>query len=185
MLLENSHFGRSVDYNQLLFGMNFFKNRHVVAAMIVAPLLAIFTYFSVDFLIREKPRRAQAGQAYPLVAKSNCRFSSGECSIENASFRSTLKVERNTGRLLLTTSHPLQSATVGFISADGVESLPSEMTALDKQHNLWQLPLPSNTNSESVARIALRVNDVLYFAETSMQFINYKTTFDRDFRENN
>ena len=42
--------------------MPFYKNKHVVVAMLVAPVLALIGYFSVDALVAEKPHAAQAGE---------------------------------------------------------------------------------------------------------------------------
>lgn len=153
--------------------------------MIVAPILAVLAYFAVDFLVKEKPHVAVAGQAYPLLAQSNCRFTSGECNLENASFKSKLKIASDKQSLTLTSSHPLQSATLGFVNQDGSETEPDQMIALDDTNTAWQLALPSDAASDTLARLALQANDAFYFAETSMQFIDYKTTFEKDFRKTN
>lgn len=164
--------------------MRFYKNKHVVTAMIIAPLLAVLAYFGVDMMVKEQPHVAAAGQAYPLLAKSNCRFSSGKCDLENASFNSQLSVEDEHRLLKLVSSHALQNATVGFIDADGNEISPANMQALDNTNRSWQLELPSNLDSDSLARVALTANDAFYFAETTMRFSAYETTFDKDFRKN-
>jgi len=164
--------------------MSFFKNKHVITAMIVSPILAVLAYFAVDLVVKEKPHVAAAGQAYPLVAKSNCRFTSGKCDLENASFKSQLSVDDKQRVLKLTSSHALQKAAVGFIAEDGTEILPASMSPIDNTNTSWQLELPSNANSDSLARVALIANDAFYFAETTMQFSAYETTFDKDFRKN-
>jgi len=153
--------------------------------MIVAPLLALLAYFAVDLMVKEKPRIAVAGQAYPMVAKSNCRFTSGECNLENASFISQLSVDADSNMLKLTSSHALQNATIGFVYKDGAEVLPAGMHALDDTNRLWQLAMPINARDDTIARIALQANNAFYFAETGMQFVTYKTTYDKNFRANN
>jgi len=164
--------------------MSFFKNKHVITAMIVSPILAVLAYFAVDLVVKEKPHVAAAGQAYPLVAKSNCRFTSGKCDLENASFKSQLSVDDKQRVLKLTSSHALEKAAVGFVAEDGTEILPARMSPIDNTNTSWRLELPSNANSDSLARVALIANDVFYFAETTMQFSAYETTFDKDFRKN-
>ena len=165
--------------------MTFFKNKHVITAMIVAPILAVLTYFAVDFLVKENPHVAVAGNAYPLIAKSNCRFTSGQCSLENASFRTRLEIAADKKSITLTSSHALQSATVGFVDTDGIETQPNQMLAINQGNTAWELLLPANTTGDTIARVALQANDAFYFAETSMQFIEYQTSFDKDFRQNN
>ena len=64
-----------------------FKNKHVVIAMLVAPVLAIMAWFAVDYFVGERPHAATPGSAYTLVAKSNCRYASGQCDLENADFK--------------------------------------------------------------------------------------------------
>ena len=49
------------------------KDKHVVMAMIVAPILAIFAWVGVDYIVAEKAQPAEPGSMYPLVARSNCR----------------------------------------------------------------------------------------------------------------
>ena len=51
--------------------MSFLKNKHVITAMMVAPLLAVASYFMVDLVVQEPALEPVAGQAYHLIAKSN------------------------------------------------------------------------------------------------------------------
>ena len=68
-----------------------FTNKHVVVAMLVAPILAILAWYSIDYFLAEKPHAALPGAAYALIAKSNCRYDSGECDLENGDFKLTLR----------------------------------------------------------------------------------------------
>jgi len=77
--------------------MSFFKNKHVITAMIVAPILAIVSYYAVDLMVKEQPKAAVEGQAYKLIAKSNCRYSSGACDLVNGDFKSTVTVAQGAG----------------------------------------------------------------------------------------
>ena len=49
------------------------KNKHVLIATLMAPVLALIAYFGVNALVGEKPHAAEAGQSYVLVEKPNCR----------------------------------------------------------------------------------------------------------------
>ncbi len=162
--------------------MSVFKNKHVVTAMIVAPLLAVMSYFAVDMLVKEQPQVAQAGQAYKLVAKSNCRYSSGQCDLHNASFKSTLMVDPQSNLLKINASHALQNATIGFVDSQGNEVQPVELIVTNSANTEWQMALPSTINQSSLARVVLRANNALYYVETNMTFVDYKTGFERDFR---
>ena len=66
--------------------MSTFKNKHLVVAMLVAPILAILAWYAIDVLVGEKPRPAEEGQSYPLAEKPNCRYGSGACGLKNADF---------------------------------------------------------------------------------------------------
>ena len=160
----------------------FLKNRHVVTAMIVAPLLAVIAWFAVDRLVAERPHVAREGRAYPLIARSDCRYTSGQCSLENASFKSTLRYDQAGGTLSLKSSHALQNATIGFVTAAGHENPPRAMNATDASRQSWRLPVRRDLDPKTLARIALRANNAYYFAETQMVFIEYQTGFGKDFR---
>jgi hypothetical protein len=165
--------------------MSFFKNKHVVTAMIVAPILAIASYYLVDLLVREQPQAAVAGQAYPLIAKSNCRYTSGRCDLENANFKSSLTlVSADTGQQLqLTSNHPLEQAQAGFVMENGDEIAPVKLTQLDATATHWGMPIVDAMAPETTIRVALRAQGTHYFAETSMAFGDYQTTFNKDFRK--
>lgn len=158
---------------------------HVVTAMIVSPILAVLSYLFIDYLLGERPHKAIAGKAYPMLVKSNCRFESGECHLENTSFKVKLKVEQreNNSLLLLDSSHVLQNVTIGFVDKDIAVSEPSNMLATNQQYDQWSIPLPVSVGSQSIARLALQVNNTFYYAETPMIFSEYKTVFNKDFRK--
>ena len=57
--------------------MKFLKNKHLLTASLVAPILALMSYFAIDALVGETPHAAEEGQSYQLVEKQNCRYNSG------------------------------------------------------------------------------------------------------------
>ncbi len=91
-----------------------FTNKHVIIAMIVAPILAVLAWFAVGEFTGEQPKRAEPGQTYPLVEKSNCRYQSGACDLENGDFKLRLSLQDGvTGpEFLLTASHPLEGVVL-------------------------------------------------------------------------
>ena len=153
--------------------------------MIVAPILAISSYFLVDVLIKEKPSKALAGQSYQLIAKSNCRFKSGACDLENGDFKSTITISTSDGKqtLLLTANNSLQQAVVGFVTNDGQESGPYALSARDTSSKQWVTEFSVQADANTTLRIVLSANDAHYYSETSMGFSSYETSYNKDFRK--
>lgn len=167
--------------------MSFFKNKHVITAMIVAPVLAIGTYYMVDLAVKEKPQKAQAGGTYKLIAKSNCRFSSGSCDLVNGNFKSTVRVSQQAqGQTLsLSSSNTLQDVTIGFVSAEGKEIGPFKLQKEQPDGKKWNTKFEHLANANTTMRVVLVANDAHYYAETTMGFSTYETSFDKDFRKHN
>ena len=165
--------------------MSFFKNKHVITAMIVAPLLALATYYIIDLVVKESPQKAVAGNAYKLVAKSNCRFTSGTCDLVNGSFTSEIRVEQSGNKQLLrlTTSHELQNARIGFVTSNGEETNPVELIASDDSLKQWELYFNHSADANTAMRIALTADGAHYLAETTMTFGSYETSFGKDLRK--
>ena len=152
--------------------------------MIVAPILAILSYYLVDLIVKEKPSKAIAGQSYKLIAKSNCRFNSGACDLENGNFKSTITVTTSDGiqTLLLNSNNSLQQAVVGFVTSDGHETGPIELTASDNTNKKWFTEFSVQADANTTLRIVLSAKDAHYFTETNMGFTTYETTYNKDFR---
>ena len=153
-------------------------------AMIVAPILAILSYFLVDLLVKEPPQKALAGEAYQLIAQSNCRFNSGQCSLKNGSFTSTVRVSSKNGKQLLhlRTANRLQKANIGFVGLNGVEAGPFDMLSTNANGTTWVVEFNVPIEANTLLRVALLANGAHYYAETTMGFSNYQTSFNQDFR---
>jgi len=164
-----------------------FKNKHIIVAMIVAPILAVIAYFATDSLVGEKPHKAAAGQSYALVALPNCRYPSGHCTLKNSEFQVDLKVSQaglNMLTLNLTSKHPLQGAKVAL--ADGtaeVKVKPADMTATDDTALHWTVDLSGNLSPASQLQLVAAAADAFYFGEAGLQFAEYHTSFGKDFRQ--
>ena len=167
--------------------MTFFTNKHVITAMIVAPILSVLAYFLVDLALKEQPQKAVAGNAYKLIAKSNCRFSSGSCDLVNGSFKSTLRVTQEQGfkTLHLMSETPLQNASVGFVTSNDGETGPFNFVAKGNDGYEWSTDLKGPVDQHTILRVVLVANGAHYYAETKMGFSNYETSFSRDFRKDN
>jgi hypothetical protein len=167
--------------------MSIFKNKHVIMAMIMAPILAIASYYLVDLAVKEQPQKALEGNTYKLIAKSNCRFSSGRCDLENGSFKSTVRISYDNGQQLLRLSsvNELQAVNVGFVTSDGTESGPYKLTSNDDAGTQWSTEFNELADTSTLLRVALTANDAHYYSETFMGFSDYKTSFSKDFRKQN
>ena len=163
---------------------DFFTNKHVITAMIVAPILAVLAWFVTDQVVGERPHVAQAGAAYPLVAKSNCRYSSGKCTLANNDFKLELRV-LDDQLLSLTASHPLQGVRFALVDAESAqptETSPVPMRADDVDGLRWLAPLPTYQIDGSALQLAVTAGESHYFAETGMLFSQFDPGFNADFK---
>jgi len=147
--------------------MTLLTNKHFIAALLIAPILGVITYFAVDNVVSPDPVEAQAGDSYPLVARSNCRYESGQCTLINGDFRIDIRQQNQPGEvlLLIESELPIQGARFALVDADG-NMLQSGVT----EDGSWQLD-PLKLNGISQLQIAIRSQDVLYYVETQTSFI--------------
>lgn len=144
-------------------------NRHVVIALIVAPILAVMAWFAVDRFLGEQPQAALPGKSYPLVAKSNCRYASGVCTLENEDFALEIRFSANT----FTLSSPLRLQGVLF-AVGGPEAVPKQMIldADAPEEGRWQwslntlAPLPTDR-----IYVVAKFDDVTFFGDAATVFV--------------
>lgn len=150
-----------------------FTNKHVIVAMLVAPVLAILAWFAVDHFLSEKPHAAIPGAAYALIAKSNCRYDSGQCDLANGEFELTLKPvpgARGGTALELMSRFPLQTATVGLVD-EGNEGPPTAMRASGAEAKRWLAALPEPLAAATRIRLAVIAGETTYYAEIPVVFL--------------
>lgn len=150
-----------------------FTNKHVVVAMLVAPVLAIMAWFAIDYFVAERPHAAKPGAAYKLIAKSNCRYDSGQCDLENGDFKLTLRATGKSGEnvtLALQSRFALQQATIGFIDG-GQDRPPSMMVASDTAATQWSATVALPTGNLSTLGLAVKSQGANYFAEVPATFL--------------
>ncbi len=148
-------------------------NKHVVVAMLVAPVLAIMAWFAVDYFLTERPHAAVEGGTYLLVARSNCRYDSGECDLENGDFKVTLKPVGDVAgpvTLGLASRFPLRSATLGLVEG-AAEHPPAAMRREDETATRWLGELPAVQPADSVIRLAVVAEQTTYYAEVPLTFL--------------
>ncbi|MFT4769186.1 MAG: hypothetical protein ACI8RN_002326 [Glaciecola sp.] len=148
-----------------------FTNKHVVVALIVAPVLSILAWFAVGNLTGEKAAPAQPGKAYPLLEKSNCRYVSGICELENQDLKITLRLDETVGLSLeLTASHELEAALMSVSHPDR-DPGPRAMQAADAKGFRWRLPLSDVPSDDERIRLVISAAQSAYFADASTRFL--------------
>jgi hypothetical protein len=146
----------------------FFTNKHVVIALIIAPILAILAWFAVGQFAGEKAQLAQQGKSYPLVEKSNCRYESGHCDLQNEDFKLALTLD---GLVLVVESvHALQSVMIAVGNPDQerppVAMITAGTTGKNWRHTLAELP----ASGDRIRLVAATGNNA-YFGDVATLFI--------------
>jgi hypothetical protein len=106
------------------------------------------------------------------VEKSNCRYASGACDLENVDFKASLAYRDGAdgGYLQLDSSHPLSGALVS-VGPSGADPAPQSMVSGDVSAKRWTLPLPTRPDSASRIRLVMRAAGSKYFVEASTAFL--------------
>jgi len=147
--------------------------------MLVAPLLAIFAWYGVDAIVAERAQSAKPGEFYPLVGRSNCRYESGQCDLFNSEFKMVIravKVQPGKTTLVLESEFPLANTNVSLVSGDieilatAAPSRPSDMPAQ------WIVTIASSATPPAILRVAVTVQQSVYFAEVPVIFLQQQTT---------
>ncbi len=155
-----------------------FKNKHIIIALLVAPILSIIAYFGTDLALSEKPHAAKEGESYKLLSKSNCRYTSGICDMENGEFKIKFRSENLTNNKLelsLTSAFPLEGIKVALVDNPEQSAKPLDMQSNSKDGKNWSINLPAPANEESWLRVAAQADGVLYYGDTQTAFVKYET----------
>ncbi|MEE4216355.1 MAG: hypothetical protein V2I48_02000 [Xanthomonadales bacterium] len=153
--------------------MNILKNRHVLVASLVAPVLAILAYFAMDYLFSDPPQAAVEGQSYPLVEKPNCRYDSGYCGLKNNDFELEMSYSRLGGeRLLLKLESvfPLEGVMAAVVQSETEEPLPLPMKAETGDGRAWRMELMVSEPETDRIRVVASAGGALYFGDVSTRF---------------
>lgn len=148
-----------------------FTNKHVVVALLVAPVLSVLAWFAVGNLIGEKAEPALPGNSYPLAGKSNCRYASGLCELENADITISLRLDESVGTALeLTASHPLDAALMS-VADPAADPGPRAMQPGGGDGKRWRLLLNGRPAKAERIRLVVSLAGSAYFAEASTAFL--------------
>ncbi|MFA7552760.1 MAG: hypothetical protein WCY88_00830 [Spongiibacteraceae bacterium] len=161
-----------------------FKNKHVISALIITPLLAIIAYFSVDYLVSEQPKPALVGGHYELAQLPNCRYASGQCGLKNGNFKLVVTGAAEEGDLSLQIESvfPLEEAFASIAINPSDVPGPVPMRSVSDDGKTWAVNLTTLLPEDKYLRIAVMAESAVYYAETKMPFLNYETSFKKDFR---
>lgn len=149
-----------------------FTNKHVVVALIVGPILAILAWLAVGQIAAEKATLAEPGKSYPLVEKSDCRYESGHCTLENEGFKLTLStVERDVGTVLvLKSKHPLNGVVIAVVDSGRV-GVPQAMSSRVVGGMEWLIVLGRKPLSTERILLVASAGGAQYFGDAATLFI--------------
>jgi hypothetical protein len=153
--------------------LSLLKNKHVLTAVIVTPVLAIIGYFAFDFMVTEPPQVAEKGQSYRLVEKPNCRYDSGRCGLKNSEFELELVIERlddSHSVLKLKSVFPLDGVLVAQLENGQEEKTPRDMSPLSEDGMTWSLELGVFDPDQDRLRLAASAQQSLYFGDVALKF---------------
>lgn len=138
--------------------------------MLIAPILALIAYFGVDYMVAERPHAAQSGTSYPLVAKSNCRWTSGLCTLENADVELNLSQAAD-GALAVVSTIPLDGIVYSLGSGQVDYSQPTRMEQVDAKNFRLSLPATATDLSELELRLVASSAGTQFFVATNLTFL--------------
>ena len=151
-------------------GPPMWKNKHLVVSMLVAPVLAIGAYFATDYVVSEPPQAARAGDSYPLMARSNCRYASGKCDLVNGDVELELTAGPGGAQVLLSSSLPLQNAGLAVAGSPADDRPPSALQPDNTTATRWSLALDAPPANTSVLRLVVTAGGSQYYAEVPAIF---------------
>jgi len=153
--------------------MEILKNKHLMIAALVAPLLALMSYFAIDAWMSESPHVAEEGQSYKLAEKSNCRWDSGSCGLKNGDFELDLSFEwLDEGRMLLKLESvfPLEGVKIALVENEADEKQPLDMQSIGDTGTAWSLHMARPDPERNRLHLVASANRSLYFGDVSTRF---------------
>ena len=151
-----------------------FKNKHVIVAMVVAPILAVLAWFATGMLVDEKGHTMKDGGLYTFNVKSNCRWESGNCSLKNEDIviDITGKYTSYTLELAMTSTVPLSEIKIAYDKNDKPQPM-----VYDEKTGLWAGVLDLKHKSQFINAVFI-INNTAFYAQFPTTFLNPK---DREF----
>lgn len=140
--------------------------------MVVAPILAIMSYFATDFLVSEKPHIAKDGAIYKMRLASNCRWESGKCTLDNEDINIDIIGQWTNQMLIINVSSNilLNNIKVSFNANDEKQTTPKDMKINKNDNSKWNISL-SQKNKSNMLNFAFVVNRSIFLAQVPTVFI--------------
>ena len=162
-----------------------FTNKHVIVAFIVAPILAVITYYAVDYVVAEKPQAAQKGANYKLATRPNCLHQSGMCGFFNGDVEFDILWEGGDSGygLVKVISKRLPLSGIKMAFGDPNLTMPMDLKMSEGNPLEWSVPMNYRPAPDEAIHVVAAINDSLYFGETTAAFFDYETSYHKDFRE--
>lgn len=146
-------------------------NKHMIIAMLVAPVLAVLAWFAVGEFAGEQAHKAEAGREYPLVEQSNCRYESGVCELRNEDMVIKLSLEQGADEVLvLRASHALEGVLMA-IGPPESSLPPDKMRTADGRGKEWRMLIGGVPGPQERIRLVATAGGSAYFAEASTRFV--------------
>ena len=153
--------------------MSILRNRHVLVAALVAPLLALTAYFAMDYIFGETPQAAREGQSYPLVEKPGCRWASGYCGLKINEFELDLSFRRlGADRLALDLESvfPLDGVMLAVVTHGADEAAPRPMQPAGDDGLKWTIEASVPNPGNDRLRLAASAGGAVYYGDASTEF---------------
>jgi hypothetical protein len=153
--------------------MSIFKNKHMLVATLMAPILGLVAYFGIGALLGEKPHVAESGQSYLLMEKPNCRYASGVCGLKNVDFELTLTyewLENGDLSLMLKSENPLDGVLLALVENEADENQPVNMQPAGSDGMNWSLTLDHPDPERHRLALVASNNQTLYYGDVALTF---------------
>lgn len=161
-----------------------FKNKHIIVALIVAPILAVLAYFATGMMVGEKAQPAKAGQDYRLIAQPSCRYESGRCVFYNNNFELTVQPQQITDDLfllVLESDFVLERVLGAVVKTVEDTAEPLTWQRDDDEGRRWRFTLPEGAQIQHLL-LVVEAQGSRYYGQTGLRFLRYEPSFDKDFR---
>jgi hypothetical protein len=144
------------------------RNRHVILALLVTPVLAVLAWVGVGQLAGEAPAPAEPGRAYPLVEQPNCRYASGACDLRNAELELRISIAAGSEPVVtVSSSHSLERVQLALAAEEG-SALPGDLARTPDGQ--WRGQLRARPAPGDRLRLVARGDGAFYYGEVDTAF---------------
>ena len=153
------------------------RGQHIAVATLVLPVLALLGWWAGGVIVDDKPKPARAGQAYPLLEKSGCRYAGGLCELQNVDFKLLLSYREDAvgSYLVVHASHPLHGLLMA-IGLDNAMATPMRLRQVGAVGTHWELLLQRRPQPNARIRVAVQAAASVWFADVSTQFLQLEVS---------